>query len=357
MAFASDDSCPWPSWKQDLTLWRPAEALSLLPWGRIHHCPSKASSACCIALREACLPLIVILLQWMKDCALYVARTANLVKTVREFTEDQNCCHVIALPKLPQWQLNKLMVLGPSKTLALFWTLYTAVVCAPRLFHPMYTPKEAPIKPYVYIYRGVDKKISLERYVSPNLSSWTLCKQVARQFAGPTGLVLQLRLTADIAALNLHCLPYDVSGIPGNVVSTTPCKHQAWDPVFSSLSLKDRDLLLKLQQSGLLLPPSVSLGHVSHYPTEYEVLVQPLLLHDIRAIAPLDPTETLAIYEPRRVQTLTVHKGTKPGSLKWTVDTAVEINATRCKDFLGPSSDPHIQTLLQQVDQDIPHIG
>jgi hypothetical protein len=317
-----------------------------------------ASSACCIALREACLPLVVVLLQWMRDCALYVARAPDLVHAVREFTEDQRCCHVVSLPKLAQWQPNQTLFFGPSKTPALFWTLYTAVVCAPRLFQPMYTPNQAPAKPYVYIYRGINNKISLKKpYLSPNLSSWTLCKEVAQKFAGTGGLVLQLRLTSDIAALNLHCLPYDVSGIPGNSVSTTPCKHQAWDPIFPSLKPKERDLLLKIQQGGLLSPPSVSLGHVSHYPTEYEVLVQPLILYDLRAVTPLDPNEQCMIYEPQRVQTLTVHKGIKPGSLRWTIDTAVETTATRCKDFLGPTSDPHIRVLQQKADHDIPRIG
>jgi hypothetical protein len=221
----------------------------------------------------------------------------------------------------------------------------------------MYTPNEAPAKPYVYIYRGVNKKISLKRYVSPNLSSWTLCKEVAKNFAGAHGLVLQLRLTSDIAALNLHCLPYDVSGIPGHAVSTTPCKHQAWDPIFPSLTPKERDLLLKLQRGGMLSPPAVSLGHVSHYPTEYEVLVQPLILYDILAVTPFDPNEPFTTYEPQRVQTLLVHRGSKPGSLRWTVGTAVQTTAMQCQDFLGPSSDPQIRNLRKQVDQDIPHVG
>ena len=287
----------------------PAEALSFLGWNNPEACVNshlKLSGAigrvevrksCCALLYFHAQTIIQDVLNWMHRCAQYIAHDKSAADIVRHYTESHIPFRTFSPTDITRAYTRGTPV-GPSNmyNVRRQQELFQVVLGAPKIsFNAIskYPRDWNHITPYVYIYRGIrDMKNVKGTYKSPDISSWTFEMEVAWQFASAPTLstsrgkgILRLKLTHHIAALNLHCLPFEGFGVenPCTTAELTETQEKQW-----RTSTEGKKLEIGEFPSGL--------GHVSDYDDQYEVLVQPMLIEGIRKVAGMS-YDGVQIYE------------------------------------------------------------
>jgi len=286
----------------------PAEALTFLGWNSVNECRMQnrlqidgvfgdkaVRKSCCVLLYYHANSVVKDVVNWMHLCSDYIARNPEVARLVRFYTRNEDKFRTFDPSHLKNFdkRVGADEVVTPSSPNNIWMQqkLYDAIAGAPRIRfnkHLTHAKTGEIIEPYVYVYRGIkdmrpvgvfNRTPGGGTYNSPDCSSWTFDMNVALRFAGsrpilpafwgkaPINGILRLKLTHRIAALNLHCLPYEDFG------TRMPC--------FQSEPVERAHWVSKLAENSGIGGLPVALGHVSHFETEYEVLVQPLILKNV----------------------------------------------------------------------------
>jgi hypothetical protein len=271
--------------------------------------------------RASLLPLIDDIQEWERECARYLVHTPNgiCLDKVRSFTRDYSGMHdprqVVPPSAISSWLQQRVSDgfehpgLSRDENIDFLLTLQQCLINAPRLRFTE-SIRSNPVstgKPYVCLYRGLSIPGNPRDLTFPNCNSWSWSKHTAWSFsispasvmAGPERkpMILRLRLTEDFHCLNVGRLPFDFTQW-GKIV---PTRRPAWSQRSSPVSDSERETLLKLLRRDKSTRVPTSLGQPSHFQgtdSEYEVVVQPMTLFDLRRVGEF---EGVTVMEPSHV--------------------------------------------------------
>jgi hypothetical protein len=331
------------SWFEDKK-YIPAEALTFLGWNSKDACiDSKLEingvlgdrvmrMSCCALLFIQAQTIIKDIITWMYKCSLYIAEDPPIAFLIRAYTKSEQPFRTFDPTKLKTFKAD--VVEGRAVIPSFPGNVYrqdklcAAVYGAPEIdFNAIFKHRDAPpekdafITPYVYVYRGIRDMANIQdTYNSPDCSSWTFDADVALRFARGLGKksmllslasaffgsrkpgILRMRLTPHIAALNLHCLPFQ------NFGPVHPCKAVVSDDERRHWREKAAEQKSRLKIGDI----PVEAGHVSAFDAEFEVLVEPLIIPNVTLVLPSLKLEGVPFYEggePWRLKRTTEQNG------------------------------------------------